>query len=220
MKYIKKDIKNEPISLRETRSTPGSTYDDCNKEDIRLALLQEQGAICAYCMRRIDARFNNKGLPTTRIEHFEAQSDNKELQMNFLNMLGVCDGREGNPKHDLTCDKRRGNTTLSIDPRNLSCERFIAYHSNGIIYSNNKKMDHELNEVLGLNNQNLIIERGKIIKNIRERLKRLYKKKKDQTWSKSDLTKEINHWKSRNNSKYREYCMIAIYYLEKKIARL
>jgi len=219
MKYIQKNIKNEPTSLKETRSTPGSIYDDCNKNDIRIALLKEQGFICAYCMRRVDDQFN-KGLPNTRIEHFQAQSNNNELQMNFLNMLGVCDGREGNPKQDQTCDKRRDHFTLKIDPRKPSCEQLIAYQGDGMIYSNTQKIDQELNEILGLNNPNLIRERGYVIKNVRKRLNSLYKKKKTQTWSKSDLTKELNYWKSRKNDKHAEYCMIAVYYLEKKIARL
>jgi len=223
MKYIPKDIKNEPTSLKETRSTPGSTYGDCNREDIRVALLKEQGYICAYCMKRIDNRVNDKGLPNTRIEHYQAQNPDEpqrdnELQMNFLNMLGVCDGREGKPKHDQTCDKRRGNDTLTIDPRKAFCEQLIAY-GDGTIYSDNENIDQELNDVLGLNNQNLINERKYVRKKVRETLNS-YKKNKSQRWSKSDLTKELKIWKSQSNYKYSEYCMVAIYYLEKKLARL
>ena len=56
MKYIQKNLKNEPISLKEKRSTPGANFDSCSKEDIRIALLAEQGKICAYCT------FNNTNL--------------------------------------------------------------------------------------------------------------------------------------------------------------
>ena len=45
MKYIQKNIKNEPKSLKEERSTPNPNFDSCNKEDIRKALLREQGYI-------------------------------------------------------------------------------------------------------------------------------------------------------------------------------
>jgi len=220
MKYIKKSIRNEPASLKETRSTPGSTYDDCYKEPIRLALLLEQGSICAYCMRRIDNNKNKKGLPNTRIEHFEAQSNQEDLKLNYLNMLGVCDGNEGNSNSQLTCDKRRGNQLLTIDPRKKTCEKLIAYDNNGNIYSDNPRVEKELNEVLGLNHRNLVRDRENIIKTARTRLQIVYKKKKNHTWSKSDILKEINSWQSKNNNRYREFCMAAIYYLEKKLVRL
>ena len=143
MKYIQKNIKNEPASLKETRSTPGATFDDCNKSDIRAALLIEQGAICAYCMRRIDDGIT-KGKPNTRIEHFEAQSHEVNLRMNYLNMLGVCDGNEGSPRYLQTCDKKRGNQTLTLDPRTKTCEQLIAYLDNGIIFSNNEEKELSL----------------------------------------------------------------------------
>lgn len=220
MKYIQKHIKNEPISLKATRSTPGATFDDCNKAHIRTALLREQGYICAYCMRRIDDA-TTKGKPNTRIEHYEAQSHEESLRMNFLNMLGVCDGNEGNPKHLQTCDKRRGNQNLTLDPRTKICESLIAYQDNGIIYSDNENKEEELNEILGLNNENLIRERLSVIKVARERMQRYYrKKKKNPSWTKSDLTKEIKYWNTQKSNKYPEYCRIAIYYLEKKLARL
>lgn len=220
MKYIQKHIKNEPVSLKATRSTPGATFGDCKKSDIRTALLIEQGYICAYCMRRIDDAMTN-GKPNTRIEHYGAQSHEESLRMNYLNMLGVCDGNEGNPKHLQTCDKRRGNQTLTLDPRTRVCEDLIAYQDNGTIYAKKEGEDKELNEVLGLNNENLIRERFSVVKIARERMQRYYrKKKKNQSWTKSDLTKEIKYWSTQKDNKYPEYCRIAIYYLEKKLARL
>lgn len=220
MKYIQKHIKNEPVSLKETRSTPGATFDDCKKSAIRTALLSEQGAICAYCMRRIDDSIT-KGKPNTRIEHFEAQSQEVNLRMNYMNMLGVCDGNEGNPRQLQTCDKRRGNQILSLDPRTKTCEQLIAYLDDGTIYSNNEDKEKELNEVLGLNNENLIRERNSVIKIARGRMQRYNKKKKrNPSWTKSELTKEIKYWKTKKENKYAEYCRIAIFYLEKKLARL
>ena len=227
MKYIEKNIKNEPKSLKEERSTPNPDYNSCNKNDIRKALLLEQGYLCAYCMRRIDNGKDKKGNPNTRIEHFEGQSSEKgsDLRLNFLNMLGVCDGNEGNSDHLLTCDKKRASfqkeePKLNIDPKKKNCEYLIAYRNNGIIYSTNEQIDHELNKLLGLNNQNLIRERHFVVKIARTRIQRYHKKKKGNAWTKSDLTKEIKYWSTQKDNKYSEYCRIAVYYLEKKLARL
>lgn len=51
MKYIKKG--KPPKSLIDYKRTPDATYEGCNKDDIRICLIAEQGAICAYCMGRI-----------------------------------------------------------------------------------------------------------------------------------------------------------------------
>ncbi len=84
MKYIKKDSSNQPNSLREKQAIPGATYDDCNKDDIRIAFLKEQGNICAYCMRRIVNKRDGRGKFLTQIGHYIAQSTDEDLRKNFM----------------------------------------------------------------------------------------------------------------------------------------
>ena len=224
MKYIEKKIENEPDSLKRTRSTPGSTYNDVNRVDVRNSLLTEQGGICAYCMQRISDKLDDKGQPLTTIEHYVAQKadegEGNELTMNYMNMLGICRGNDGSPKHLQHCGNRRGKTPLSIDPRNPICETLIKYEdTTGKIYSDNPNIDKDLNETLGLNGENLINNRKRIISIARLVMQNKYKKKKNKSWSKSDLQSEINRWKSKSD-KYEEYCMAAVFYLERKLARL
>lgn len=65
MIYIKKGA--EPKSLKEYRSQPNATYEDFrDKDDIREALLKEQGCLCAYCMGRISK-------DKMKIEHWISQ---------------------------------------------------------------------------------------------------------------------------------------------------
>jgi uncharacterized protein (TIGR02646 family) len=109
MKYIHKEVSNEPQSLKEFRSTPNSTYDDCNKADIRKALLKEQGYLCAYCMSRISDKLDKDARPKMTIEHYDAQSTDEGGRLKYVNMLGVCRGGEGGPGHALHCDKSRRN---------------------------------------------------------------------------------------------------------------
>lgn len=66
MIYIRKGT--EPRSLTEYRNQPGATYEGYREKDaLRDALLEEQGYICAYCMRRISKE-------KMKIEHWKAQN--------------------------------------------------------------------------------------------------------------------------------------------------
>ncbi len=219
MKFIKKDIKNEPLSLRNYRSTPGATYDGCNKGDIRSALLNEQGYICAYCNQRIkeDDEFGNA---LTNIEHYKAQANEEDKGMNYLNMLGVCKGNEGNPIHLMHCDKSRGNKLLFINPMNPNCEAFIKYDTDGSMYSEDDRVEKDINEVLNLNNQRLSNWRKMVMDKVVNEMSKKYKKKEGQTYSRSDLNNEIKYWKNRYENKFHPFCQVAIYYLNKKLARL
>lgn len=223
MKYIEKTLKNEPASLKEYRSTPGAGYNDCNKIDIRLALLNEQGYICAYCNQRIKEGYDNNGQPFTSIEHYKAQTDDKigdELKLNYLNMLGVCNGNKGNPKHLQHCDKSRGNVELFINPIQKDCEQFIKYENDGTIYSDDERVDNDLDNILNLNNDRFIKGRKAVMDIAVKEMNRKYKKKKGQTWSKRDLKTEIKYWEKRVEKKHHPFCQVAIFYLNKKLSRL
>lgn len=221
MKHIEKQLKNEPASLKQTRSTPGSTYGDCNKEDIRVALLKEQGKICAYCMKRITEKLDENGQPVTTIEHYLAQKsqDGNDLTMNYMNMLGVCRGNDGMPKALQHCGNKRGKISLTIDPRNPICETQVKYEiTTGKVYSDDPVIDTDLNETLGLNEENLVKNRRSVISIASVSLQNL-KKRKGKPLSKSDLSSEINRWKSKSD-KHDEYCMAAVFYIERQLRRL
>ncbi len=221
MKHIKKDIGNEPVSLKSHRSTPGATYNDCNKEDIRQALLKEQGHICAYCMQRISANSDKSGVPMMQIEHYEAQSQNEDLQLNYLNMLGVCLGNKGFARHLQHFDQSRGNEVLKIDPRQPVCEEYIRFSNNGEIYSDDEQVDNDLNRILNLNVRYLVDARKAAIDETVKNLRNKYKKKPGQSWSKSDLQKEIRNWQELDvDGMFPVFCQAAIYYLQRKLQRL
>ena len=116
MIYIKKGA--EPKSLKEYRSQPNATYEDFrDKDDIREALLKEQGCLCAYCMSRISK-------DKMKIEHWISQKseegDGEEKALDFHNMLGVCTGyrADGTIYSENVLINRDLNETL-----NLNCER-------------------------------------------------------------------------------------------------
>lgn len=108
---MKRIIKGkETLSLVEHRLKPFADYDNYSeKDELRVSLLTEQGHICCYCMQRIsDSRM--------KIEHWKSQDDYPELQLDYNNLLGACQGGEGSPKHLQHCDTRKGNTEITINP--------------------------------------------------------------------------------------------------------
>ena len=73
MLLIKKG--KEPNSLTEYKMKSNAYFDGySNKGDIRKALLEEQGHLCAYCMKRISK--NNM-----KIEHYNSQSNSTENEV-------------------------------------------------------------------------------------------------------------------------------------------
>ena len=64
------------------------------KEKLRTSLLEEQGYICAYCMKKLEDDFSK-----VKIEHYIAR--NEENQLDYNNLLAVCKGNEGEAKTNL-----------------------------------------------------------------------------------------------------------------------
>lgn len=146
----------EPAALTEAkriiRNTPDTTY--CyeslrgeSKRKVLEALLAEQGHLCAYCMCRI----GTDGHPAT-IEHLIPQHPtdsavNGELSLAYHNLVAVCDGRGG-----ATCDKRRGNASMTVDPTKRHTLESIYYHRDGRIDATDESIQHDIQTTLGLNN--------------------------------------------------------------------
>lgn len=146
----------EPAALAEAkriiRNTPNATYcyESLRGESKRRALealLAEQGHLCAYCMCRI----GTDGHPAT-IEHLNPQHPtdsavNGELSLAYHNLVAVCDGRGG-----ATCDKRRGNASMTVDPTRRHTLESIYYHRDGRIDAKDESVQHDIQTTLGLNN--------------------------------------------------------------------
>ena len=104
MKYIKKE--KEPKILKEYReSTPDASCTGFIDTDNRLkkSLLSEQGHVCAYCMQRINLK-KSSGKPKIEVEHILSQKDKSKKDLDYKNMLAVCNGNLGGEEH---CDKSK-----------------------------------------------------------------------------------------------------------------
>ncbi|WP_368321733.1 hypothetical protein [Mediterraneibacter gnavus] len=213
MIYIQK--KNEPRSLTQYKKQKYAYFDGCNKEDIRENLLNEQGSLCAYCMRRI----NKKSM---KIEHWYPEdrlSDRDKLE--YKNMLGVCLGHiEGQGQKDDTCDTHKGNALITVNPHNKKTLKEIKYKSkSGEIYSDDAEIDKDLNKTLNLNSMGQRLPENRKIK-LDSVISELTRKFSKGTWSTERLESFIEEYsKPDAEGKKKEYLGIIIWYINKKINR-
>lgn len=158
---LKRDAEEQGLSDKEAYNLLGNPL----KAQVREALMREQGHLCAYCMRRIpDERISESDadLSDVYIEHWQARStarktgENKGLDYN--NMLAVCSGNEKAPsatgkrkRRFFTCDKKRDNAPLKINPLDASTLETIYYLSDGTIKSTDEDIENDINIRLNLN---------------------------------------------------------------------
>lgn len=209
MKYIDKN-KQEPKSLTAHRLSAHADYDNYKeKEDLKQALLEEQGYLCCYCMQRIEQ-------DKMRIEHWKPQSKYPLLQLDYHNLLAACQGNEGKPRDSEHCDKRKGDKEITIKPLDKTCETFIKYRGNGQIYSENSIINEELNKVLNLNLESLRKNRNAALDAVKKGFNKKYGK---ESWKIRDINREINRYTNKDyQGKYKPYCQYIIYFLNKKLA--
>lgn len=206
---------NEPTSLTEYKKQQYAYYDGCNKDDIREKLLQEQGNLCAYCMRRIDKEH-------MKIEHWYPEDKLSEQEkLDYRNMLGVCLGHiEGQKGKDDTCDTHKGNEVITVDPRDARTLNEIKYRSrSGEIYSDNPEIQKDLNQTLNLNSSGHHLPQNRKEK-LNSVINELERKLPKGIWTKEKLETFIAQYsKPDAEGRKKEYLGIVMWYLNKKIKR-
>ena len=195
-----------PKSLVEYKTAGNISYEDFqSKDDIRKSLVQEQNELCAYCMGKIFADRTKM-----KIEHFKSQKTNPEFQLEYSNMLGCCMGNKGQSLKNQTCDTRKGDKKLLLNPSVKSDfdKMQIIYSDDGTIKSLNAEFDKEINDVLNLNTNSLKTNRKTMIDSAKLALSL-----KTGTRTKAVIQKIIQKFESA----HKPYYGAAVYYLEKKL---
>ena len=214
MKWIDKKAANEPQTLRDYRqTTPNASYKGFTDADklLKKALCSEQGSICCYCMRRIsiDKLSVEHYITQTRHENSPfSESEHRENELLYQNMLAPCNDKSRN------CSGIRGNNLLIINPLQQKIERHFGYKNNGEIYALNENTAFENDiKTLDLNkkgqNSWLVQNRAAVVERARERL--------HNDFSKQNIQKEIAYWQRLENGEYKEFCQVALFYLNKKL---
>ena len=206
--------KEEPPSLTQYKKQPFAYYDGYkNKEELRQALLRDQGYLCAYCMRRIE---NNR--ESMKIEHWKAQNllEKEEEKLDFRFMLGVCDGCKGAKDQYTTCDEHRHGDELYVNPLDRVMMDTISYDRQGHIKSTDQKIDRDLNEKLNLNCEQApsrIVQNRRAI--YRECKERLMKMQKTGRWKKSTLCQVLHQYDIKEDGRKPEYVGVPVYLINR-----
>jgi uncharacterized protein (TIGR02646 family) len=224
MKQINK--LTEPNSLVQHRANQPAYYDGlplAAKDELRQNLLSEQGHICCYCMKRIPEKVVTDGRISydMKVEHFQCQYNFPTLQLTYTNLFGACTGNEGKPKNLQTCDTKKGDQALTINPISNApnCETLFKYNSEGEISSidNNEEINRQLNEVLNLNMQTLKEGRSQVYLEVQRKIESESRQIANRQLKVRFFEQERNSWLNRNVNKFKPYCMVAVYFLTKKI---
>lgn len=204
---------NEPIEWTRYCATDGVDY--ARIPELALALLREQGFICAYCMRKIPTTVAEKGINSV-VEHIKCRANYDHLKLSYSNMVICCPGRINSEAH---CDDSKGNLDITFNLFSPLLEQSIKYISkNGSIYSTNATWNNEINNVVKLNNSLLRKNRLKALEGVQQLLEK-------EGWRTSVITTQLEYWNSLhidttdNEMKRIEYCGIVIWYLQKALVR-
>ena len=220
MLYIEKGP--EPEALTQAKRNGLRDYDEMTsdvKTEIKKQLAQEQGYLCAYCMRRLT-------LDTMQIEHFIPRhpidgSYDPALTIDYHNMLGVCPGNkgEGFPLSYLTCDQHRRNTPLHVNPLNRRSISLITYKANGIIDSPDLVIRDDLTNILNLNCAVVHLPENRRAALIRLQ-RQIYSDYGNRPAPKAYFEHLYASLLQKDRGILREYLGIMLNYLEKKIAKI
>lgn len=211
--------KNIIDPLREHCSRPDATYANiptADREKLVKSLLQEQGYLCAYCMCRINET-------TLKVEHWKCRSHFPDLQLDYKNMLAVCNGNEGHPEYEQHCDTQKKNTDLKYnpaDPTHYAHLKISYVRATGKIESNDTTYSKQFGDlekgntgVLNLNYGFPLENRKNIIESIRRALSYL-----PSNAPKSKIRALLAVWTSPDeHGMLKEYAGVAIYFLEKRL---
>ncbi len=219
MRYIRKG--EEPESLTQYKKESNAYYDGyADKDDIRRNLMEDQGYLCGYCMRRLN------DISDVKIEHIVPQStlkDDEKKALDYRIMVGVCYGNEkkGRRKECLTCDAHRGSKDLYVDPFDENNINQIEYDSEGYITSQNEEIKKSLQETLNLNYDGpdayLVQNRKEVLKKCKDKLRTM---QKEGLWKRQNLERILKFYQEKDEEgKYIPYSGIAIWYITKRLKR-
>lgn len=217
--------KTEPKEWLKYRSTPGVDYQSI--PELVNSLLEEQGYVCAYCMRRIpckDRLYRKDGTTYVltdedhRVEHMQSRENHEDKKLDYSNMVICCPGHIGNEDH---CDRLKGSRDISFSPFDSSFIETLSYKTDGEIVSSNEQYNKEINEVLNLNTKILKENRKSTWEAVK---KELIARNGGKPWNKSILSKYVEKYSSRHerNGKLKliPYCGVVLFFLQKKLKQM
>ncbi|MGE0117077.1 MAG: retron system putative HNH endonuclease [Dongiaceae bacterium] len=183
------------------------------KGDVHIALLIEQGYVCAYCGRAVkDDRLDS------HIDHFLPRAHFRERELDYSNFFASC-----GPPHEQagaerrlpsTCGDAKGkwhNEAASIWPSDPNCERRFWFIASGRV----RPMQaadipaENMIKALNLNDATLVLERKRIIGGVEVDIAR-------GLITVQNVATEIGIWRTANNGRLTGFGHVAARYLEEE----
>jgi uncharacterized protein (TIGR02646 family) len=214
-----------PPKLLEHRKR-GGRYGDLPvdaKEQLRTALLEDQGFLCCYCMRSMHPE---KGY-RVRIEHHQSQSRVGERDLDWANLLAACAGSDKTrsrnkddaasrkvPRAQQTCDYRKGDSRITINPLTSNVDA-VRYLANGRVLHPDQELQHDIDECLNLNVDFLMDARKAARDRLIARLQATLGAAR--TWSKNQLERYLDGLRTR--PRLEAFMGVLEHFLAREIAR-
>lgn len=170
MKYIRKGKAPQEFRrwLKRVHGTWEEDYRELRREEkekLQLRLVEEQGWLCAYTMKRID-------IEDSHIEHIRPEALCRAQQVGSdldYNNIIACFPREGMKRGlrygaQLKSDWWDNDGANFISPLHQSCERKFRFDLEGKIFAMNSDVAANITiKVLGLNHKGLADDRKRVI---------------------------------------------------------
>lgn len=171
-----------PPPLAAFAAAPDGDWDDFkDKQEVRDALVRDQGQLCAYCQREI-----SPGPLTMKIDHWVPQKDpvdGTKKMFEWTNLLGACPGETRRASaRSFHCDTKRGQLRVDrqrlylhpVDGQGPDPRRHLRYQANGAAsaYPDDERVWNDI-DILGLNCTPLKEARAQVLERLEQRLKRL-----------------------------------------------
>ena len=126
-----------------------------------------------------------------KIEHFKPRRY-AELELRWDNLLGTCDGNEGQPQRLQTCDTRKGDREIHLSPLE---ETRVVYLSTGRVEVAAARQP-EVDDVRNLNGAQLVRNRNATLDAL---LRTLAKRLGGSgSWTKGRLQGELGHYRAKS----------------------
>ena len=189
-----------------------SNYDNYRGKDaLRDALVVEQRGLCCYCMKRIRPSANDM-----KIEHWQCQAHYRAKQLNYRNLLGACLGGKEELDDFQHCDTKKADSALRWNPADPThaIESRVQYDLDGTIRSNDDVFNTQLNEILNLNLSFLKNNRKALLDSLLN-----WWKKQPRPVSRRRIERKRREY-DPGNGELTPYCQIAIWWLDRKLARM
>lgn len=180
------------------------------RKNLRQQLVEEQGAICCYCMRRISVN-------TSHIEHFWPKDVFLDKDLNYDNLFASCNGVERAEDEyvyemDEHCGHRKNDwwRTDMVCLTDAGIEAMFRYFPNGEVKSvqgrSTSNIAQEMIHNLGLDSYHLVRERRLAIE-----ASEFYDA---EPYTAEEIRDFIEYYSNKNNGFYEPYCKAIVDCLE------